>query len=122
MLSQLHHPHVIRHLDSFVEDDTLNILMEYASGGTIHHARQAGRMGESVVWKYCIQLLQAVAYIHSKRIIHRDIKTLNIFLDHLNNVKLGATLYRSSGHVHVGILFNSWAIKFRRFWDCTGVE
>lgn len=89
MLSKLSHPNVIRHHDSFVEENVLNILMEYACGGTVHHVRQSGRLGESQIWKYCIQLLQAVAYIHSQRIIHRDIKTLNVFLDEHDNVKLG---------------------------------
>lgn len=72
-----------------MEEGVLNILMEYASGGTVHHVRQSGCLGESRIWKYCIQLLQAVAYIHSQRIIHRDIKTLNVFLDEHDNVKLG---------------------------------
>jgi len=89
MLSKLNHPHIIQHLDSFVEDSVLCILMEYASGGTVHHARRAGQLSESRIWKYCIQLLQAVAYIHSLRIIHRDIKTLNVFLDKNDDVKLG---------------------------------
>lgn len=89
MLSKLNHPHIIRHLESFVEDNILYILMEYASGGTVHHARKAGQLSESRIWKYCVQLLQAVAYTHSLRIIHRDIKTLNVFLDDQDNVKLG---------------------------------
>lgn len=89
MLSKLHHPYIIRHLQSFVEENALYILMEYAAGGTVHHVRKAGPLTESRIWKYCIQLLQAVAYTHSLRIIHRDIKTLNVFLDKNDNVKLG---------------------------------
>jgi serine/threonine protein kinase len=38
---------------------------------------------------YLIQLLDACAYMHEQKVVHRDIKLSNIFLDHAMNVKLG---------------------------------
>lgn len=40
------------------------------------------------MWKYFIQALLGLQYIHSKKIIHRDIKSLNLFIDHNDNVKV----------------------------------
>ena len=93
MLSQLDHPFIIRHFDSFLgSDDLLHIIMDYAAGGTIYHAvrnSEKAPLGERRIWKFAVQLLMGVSYIHSKRIIHRDIKSLNLFLDGKDDVKIG---------------------------------
>jgi serine/threonine protein kinase len=44
---------------------------------------------EKDIWDYAYQLCQAVEYLHTKNIIHRDIKCLNIFLDGKKQIKLG---------------------------------
>ena len=44
-------------------------------------------MPEDVVWRYFLQALSALHHIHSRKIIHRDIKALNLFLDADNNIK-----------------------------------
>ena len=93
MLSQLNHPFIIRHHDSFTSsDDVLHILMDFASGGTLYHAArntEQGRLPEDRIWKHAIQILLGLRYIHGRRIIHRDIKSLNLFLDGHDNVKIG---------------------------------
>jgi NIMA (never in mitosis gene a)-related kinase len=92
MLAKLQHPFVIRHHKTYISgEDTLSILMDYAANGTIHHlVRQSGtRLAENRIWKYAIQTILGLAYIHSNRIIHRDIKTLNLFLDTDDNIKIG---------------------------------
>jgi len=40
------------------------------------------------VWKYLIQAVIGLSHIHSKKIIHRDIKALNLFLDANDNIKV----------------------------------
>ena len=44
---------------------------------------------EKDLWDYSYQLCLAVEYLHSKNIIHRDIKCLNIFLSDDKKIKLG---------------------------------
>ena len=44
---------------------------------------------EKDIWDYAFQICQAVEYLHSKNIIHRDIKCLNIFLNEERQIKLG---------------------------------
>ncbi|GIQ88420.1 hypothetical protein KIPB_010666, partial [Kipferlia bialata] len=92
-LAKLSSPHVTRYYDSFLEpQSTLNIVMEYCSNGTIADlikARNGRALGEDVIWALFIQLLQGMAHIHSNRVIHRDIKPLNLFLDKDNRIKIG---------------------------------
>lgn len=44
---------------------------------------------EKDVWKYFIQICLGLNYIHKRKILHRDIKTINIFLTSENTVRIG---------------------------------
>lgn len=93
VLSQLNHPHVIKYYDSFIDSEKhLNILMEFAPGGDLAAVlkRSNGKpLPEDFLWKLLIQTLIGLSHIHGKKIIHRDIKSLNIFFDSKGNVKIG---------------------------------
>ena len=97
VLAQLNHPHVIKHYDSFIDKDKniLNIVMELASKGSLsqlikdNKAKGGQGLAEDLVWRYLIQSLLGLGHIHQKKIIHRDIKALNLFLDAQNNIKIG---------------------------------
>ena len=47
-------------------------------------------LSENAVWRYLLQLLLGLQHIHDKKIVHRDIKTLNIFLAADDFIKIGA--------------------------------
>lgn len=94
VFKSIHHPNLIQYIESFIHKDKLIIIMEYADGGDLSRVVQKHReskeyINESTIWKYFIQLFQGLRYIHSKKIIHRDIKCQNIFLTKDNKVKLG---------------------------------
>ena len=85
ILKSLDHPHVVHFVDSFVADEELCIAMEYCAGGdlTALLARQrsaAKRLPEVEVRSMIAQLASALAHVHSRRIVHRDIKSSNVFL------------------------------------------
>lgn len=64
--------------------------MDYAAGGSVHDiVRQGKPMSETDIWKLFIQCLLGLNYVHSKKIIHRDMKSLNIFLNGDGDVQLG---------------------------------
>lgn len=94
MLRKVDHPHIVRYYASFIEDNTLYILMEYVDGGDLHKAIRAQRdrhrlFSETKLWKIAYELTLAVQYLHSCRVIHRDIKPLNVLLTKEGRVKLG---------------------------------
>lgn len=92
ILSILHHNNIIAYFNHFLDKNTLLIELEYCNGGNLYDKinQQKGALfkEEVVVW-YLYQIAAAVAHIHKAGILHRDIKTLNIFLTKTNLIKLG---------------------------------
>ncbi|XP_029199657.2 uncharacterized protein LOC114964483 isoform X1 [Acropora millepora] len=85
------HPNIISYYDSFEVDGTLMIEMEYADGGTL--AQYLGKLEKDMEERDILiifqQMLSALKYIHGNNILHRDLKTANIFLTKEGVVKLG---------------------------------
>ena len=94
ILQDLSHPHIIKYYHSFIEQDCLYILMEYAQGGDLHSLMRKRRsknkmFSEHQIWRWAYEICLGVRYLHEKSILHRDIKSLNIFLTKTNRVKIG---------------------------------
>ena len=85
LLSQLSHPNIIRYVGAFEEREAFYIITAYANGGDLYsHLRRLKepheRMGEALILEYTLQLVLAIHYLHEHQILHRDLKTRNIFL------------------------------------------
>ena len=65
------------------------IQMEYCRGKNLKDMIDSRSLNNEQNWKLIRQILEAVRYIHEKKLIHRDLKPGNIFLDENLNVKLG---------------------------------
>eukprot|EP00929_Paragymnodinium_shiwhaense_P037789 TRINITY_DN2006_c1_g1_i1.p1 TRINITY_DN2006_c1_g1~~TRINITY_DN2006_c1_g1_i1.p1 ORF type:complete len:1139 (-),score=244.67 TRINITY_DN2006_c1_g1_i1:59-3475(-) len=94
LLRRLAHPHIVAYFDFFIQDETLHIVLEYADGGdlakTLRKRKEAqDPFNETDALMILRQCLLALTYIHSKKILHRDIKSQNIFLMKSGDVKLG---------------------------------
>ncbi|MDP2059237.1 MAG: protein kinase, partial [Flavobacteriaceae bacterium] len=92
VLQQLSHPNIVRYVEHFEKSGVLYIVMEYADGGDLHtkiKEQRNMRMKEETIFHYFAQLCLAMEYLHSRHILHRDIKTMNIFLTSNGTVKLG---------------------------------
>ena len=77
---------------SFHQSNYVNIVMEFCVGGdlfTLISAQRGKQLHEELILFIFLQLCLAVNYIHGRHILHRDIKTQNIFITTGFVVKLG---------------------------------
>ncbi|ELW48273.1 Serine/threonine-protein kinase Nek11 [Tupaia chinensis] len=93
LLSRLDHPAIVKFHTSFVEQDSFCIVTEYCEGRDldckIQEYKEAGKVfPENQIMEWFAQLLLGVAYMHERRILHRDLKSKNIFLKN-NLLKIG---------------------------------
>ena len=92
ILASVSHPNVIGYREAFWDDSaqTLNIVMEYADDGDlqtkIHQMKKNnGVFEEETIWSYAIQMIEGLKALHDKKIMHRDLKSANIFLSKNKN-------------------------------------
>ena len=89
ILSRLRHPNIVSVLDIFEENNTVYMVMEYISGGSLKDViRKNGKLDEATTLRYASQLCDAVAEIHRNNVLHLDIKPGNILIDPNDNVRL----------------------------------
>ena len=94
ILKQLEYKYIVKCFDSFEENNSLNIVMEYCEKGDLatllkDYKQKNKYLPENLIWKFFIQISLGLAYIHYHKILHRDLKTLNIFLTKNLDIKIG---------------------------------
>ena len=111
LLKTLDHPRIVKFVESFegrLEDDArcLHLVMEWCPQGDLaYHINEAKntstKFNEQQIGAWFAQMGDALAYLHSRRVLHRDLKSTNVFVDAEMNLKL-----------------EIWAL--RRFWRAPG--
>jgi len=87
--SKLNHRNIIRLYNKQENDSEIQILLEYAEKGNLFNLIQKEKgLEESIAFKYFIQIVNAVNFLHQNNIIHRDIKPENILIGENNLLKL----------------------------------
>jgi NIMA (never in mitosis gene a)-related kinase len=94
VLSHLKHPYIITYRESFMDNFQLCIVMDYAEGGDLFKVidrarRKCQSLGEPKILRWMTQSLLALKYLHDKHVLHRDLKSQNIFLSASGRIKLG---------------------------------
>ena len=95
LVAALRHPYVVPYHRSWIEKShTICIVMRHCDGGDLaslawRAKRRNERFPESQLQLWLAQLLSALAYLHGKRVIHRDVKPGNVFLTSDGDVRLG---------------------------------
>ena len=86
LMRGLCHPSVTKILETFECEKYMLIIMEYISGGNLQNfVKKRRKLCEKTAKILFRQIIQGIRYIHSRGIVHRDIKLENILLD-LNNI------------------------------------
>ena len=96
ILVPLTHKNIISYKEAFYDKrtKTLNMVIEYVNGGDLSMKIRTAKLKnvffkEIIIWGIFIQILEGINYLHKKFIIHRDLKTSNIFLTKKGIVKIG---------------------------------
>jgi NIMA (never in mitosis gene a)-related kinase len=92
ILSKLDNQYIVKYFDSFIDKQVLCIIMEYCDMGDLHCflKGQLGRpLTENQVWRFLIQMCMGLSYLHRSKILHRDIKSMNIFLCRDQAIRIG---------------------------------
>ena len=94
ILEGLNHKYIIHFREFYVNNNLIYIIMDYADGGDLSMKIKKQRelnqfFSEETILNYFTQICLAIKYIHDRKILHRDIKSQNIFLTKNNYVKLG---------------------------------
>ncbi|KAF8819572.1 NEK kinase, partial [Cardiosporidium cionae] len=94
VLAKLNHPFIVKYKESFIENMCLYIIMEYCEGGDLFslikaHAKAKKKFFEKEITQWLTQALIALRFLHKRHILHRDIKSMNLFLDNNGRLRIG---------------------------------
>uniref|UniRef100_A0A8C0FNE8 non-specific serine/threonine protein kinase n=1 Tax=Bubo bubo TaxID=30461 RepID=A0A8C0FNE8_BUBBB len=90
ILATCNHRHIVKLLGAFYWDGKLWIMIEFCPGGAVDATMLELDRGltEPQIQVICRQMLEALHYLHSKKIIHRDLKAGNVLLTQDGDIKL----------------------------------
>ena len=94
ILSSINSDFVVKYYDSFEENNNINIVMEYCDEGDLNDfitkkKEENKLIEEDLIWKIFLKITIGLGHIHKMKILHRDLKTMNIFLKSGFQVKIG---------------------------------
>ncbi|CAJ1330716.1 unnamed protein product [Effrenium voratum] len=91
-LRRLRHPRLVRFIGACVQPPLLLVVTEYMAGGSLHDrlfgCRKALSLSSSQRWLIACQTAEGLAFLHAQRVVHRDLKSMNILLDSAQNAKI----------------------------------
>lgn len=93
LLKRMDHPNIVRFQEVFMtRKGRLCIVMDYADGGDVHlriKQQNGVLLPEQTILEWFAQICFALKHVHERKVLHRDLKTQNIFLMKTGQIKLG---------------------------------
>ncbi|KAK6904038.1 hypothetical protein I203_107552 [Kwoniella mangroviensis CBS 8507] len=89
VMKESQHPNVVNFLDAFlVRNSELWVVMEYMEGGALTDVIENNKLTEEQIAAICLETCRGLQHLHSRSIIHRDIKSDNLLMNAQGQVKI----------------------------------
>jgi protein-serine/threonine kinase len=88
IMKESRHPNIVNYLDSFLVNGDLWVVMEYMEGGPLTDVIAKNKMDETQIATVCLEAAKGLQHLHSRKIIHRDIKSDNVLLNSFGQIKI----------------------------------
>ncbi|WVQ83980.1 hypothetical protein IAT38_006125 [Cryptococcus sp. DSM 104549] len=89
VMKESQHPNVVNFLDAFlVRSSELWVVMEYMEGGALTDVIENNKLSEGQISAICLETCRGLQHLHSRSIIHRDIKSDNLLMNAHGEVKI----------------------------------
>ncbi|KAM3583229.1 Protein kinase [Umbelopsis sp. WA50703] len=88
IMKEAHHPNIVNFLDSFLVKGDLWVVMEYMEGGPLTDIISKHKLDEAQMALVCLETAKGLQHLHSRKIIHRDIKSDNVLLSSFGRIKI----------------------------------
>ncbi|WVR04401.1 hypothetical protein IAU60_001403 [Kwoniella sp. DSM 27419] len=89
VMKESQHPNVVNYLDAFLVRNTeLWVVMEYMEGGALTDVIENNKLAEEHIAAICLETCRGLQHLHSRSIIHRDIKSDNLLMNAAGEVKI----------------------------------
>ena len=96
ILASIGHPNMIGYKDAFFDENThsLCIIMELADNGDLQKKIELAKkrnalIAEEEIWTVALHMLRGLKAMHSRNILHRDLKCANVFITKSDDYKIG---------------------------------